>query len=99
MKRYKCVAKCPELDLNNEHHCVFTEGELESIKEYDEEICPCGNREKLILIEDSETKLDRLFKNGWFLVNANTLQVDINDTCETIDNIEEFNNFEIKEDK
>lgn len=99
MKRFKCNANCPELDLNNEHHCVFTEVELESIKEYDEEICPCGNREKLVLIEDAEEKLKKLFDDEWFLVDSKTLKNDINDTCKTIHNIEEFNNYKVLDDK
>jgi hypothetical protein len=54
MKKYKCVANCPELDCNNEKHCTFTESYLSDKREYDREVCPCGNIEKLELIEDSQ---------------------------------------------
>ena len=54
MNKYKCVAYCPELDEDNERHCIFTEGYLEDKREYDEEICPCGNTTKLILIKESD---------------------------------------------
>lgn len=54
MKKYKCIANCPELDCDNEKHCTFTESELESKKEYNEEICPCGNCTKLVLINEED---------------------------------------------
>lgn len=54
MKKYKCIANCLELDCDNEKHCTFTERELEDKKEYDEEVCPCGNRTKLVLINEED---------------------------------------------
>lgn len=32
MKKYKCIANCPELNRDNEHNCIFTERELDSKK-------------------------------------------------------------------
>ena len=57
MSRYICIANCPELDEDNEAHCIFTESYLEGNREYDLEICPCGNTVDLkIIIESEETK-------------------------------------------
>jgi len=64
--------------------------ELEDKREYCIEICPCGNIENLILIESIEEKLEKLFNDGWFLVDSKTLKTDINDGCITINSIEEF---------
>ena len=91
MKNYKCITKCPELDYNNEKHCISTESELEDKKEYCLDICPCGNIENLVLIKSAEEKLEKLFNEGWLLVDSKTLKTDINDDCLTIDNIKEFN--------
>ena len=44
MKRFICIAKCPELNFDKETHCIFTEKEIEDKKEYDLETCPCGNK-------------------------------------------------------
>lgn len=42
MKKYICVAKCPELDCDNSKHCVTTNpNNPSSLYDYD---CPCGNR-------------------------------------------------------
>ena len=50
MKKYKCIANCPELDYKEEIHCIFTEFELDKKHGYDEEVCPYGNYTELILI-------------------------------------------------
>lgn len=41
MKKYICVAKCPELDYKNAKHCV-TENPTQPFPRYDND-CPCGN--------------------------------------------------------
>jgi hypothetical protein len=38
MKKYKCIANCPELDYKDEPHCSFTEFELDRKREYDEDV-------------------------------------------------------------
>ena len=66
MKKYRCIAKCPELDSDNKEHCTFTESYLNGKREYDQEICPCGNVEKLELVKD-EYDMDALYlyNDGW----------------------------------
>lgn len=54
MSKYVCVANCPELDIDNEAHCIFEESYLEDKREYDLEICPCGNTVDLKIIIESE---------------------------------------------
>jgi len=56
MNRYICIANCPELDEDNEAHCIFSESCLEDKREYDLEICPCGNNTDLKIIIESEDK-------------------------------------------
>lgn len=44
-KKYICIAKCPELDVDGSKRCVAT---LEQIREREEmchDYCPCGNQE------------------------------------------------------
>ena len=41
MKKYICVAKCPELDYDNSKHCV-TKNPTQPFPLYDYD-CPCGN--------------------------------------------------------
>ena len=41
MKKYICVAKCPELDYDNSKHCV-TDNPEQPFPLYDYD-CPCGN--------------------------------------------------------
>lgn len=41
--KYKCIAKCPELDCDNIPHCKFeTDNECEALELKNRE-CPCGN--------------------------------------------------------
>lgn len=43
MSKYMCIAKCPELDYDNEKHCeVIINGEEELLELKDKQ-CPCGN--------------------------------------------------------
>lgn len=56
MSRYICIAECPELDTDNEAHCIFSESYLEDKRQYDLEICLCGNSVDLKIIIESEEK-------------------------------------------
>ena len=43
-KRFVCVAKCPELDLDNERHCCGTQKEIDwQYERYEDSGCPVGN--------------------------------------------------------
>lgn len=53
---YRCITKCPELGYSNEKHCIFTKGYLDNKREYDKEICPCGNIIELEEIKDNIIK-------------------------------------------
>jgi hypothetical protein len=46
MKKYICVAKCYELDINGTQHCIATESEIENIKNMYGDYCPCANESK-----------------------------------------------------
>lgn len=41
MNRYVCLAKCPELDIDNLAHCIISQEDLDNDIE-----CPCGNKPK-----------------------------------------------------
>jgi hypothetical protein len=42
-----CISKCPELDFNNEKHCMILQSQYDYYK-VDECFCPCGNKETLL---------------------------------------------------
>lgn len=50
MKKYICVAKCPELDYDNSKHCI-TENPKQPFPLYDYD-CPCGNCPKWEELQD-----------------------------------------------
>ena len=50
-KKYKCVANCPELDLEHHKHCVL-DGETLNSDEYCVNDCPCGNHTKWVDVYD-----------------------------------------------
>jgi len=62
MKKYKCISKCLELDEDNSTHCIVTEEWLKIKNKYCEELCPCGNKEEFILIEEESVKMKELIK-------------------------------------
>lgn len=42
-KTYICVSNCPELDILNEKHCVYSINNQNSLDLFKERECPCGN--------------------------------------------------------
>jgi hypothetical protein len=55
MKKYICVAKCYELDINGTQHCIATESEIENTKNMYGDYCPCANESKWEEIKEAET--------------------------------------------
>lgn len=54
MGKVKCIVeKCPEM---GKERCVFPQKYIDDKKEYDLEICPCGNKVKLIVIEEGNNE-------------------------------------------
>ena len=43
LKKYICIAKCPELDIDGSKHCIATENETKFGTPYNVDYCPCGN--------------------------------------------------------
>jgi hypothetical protein len=50
-KKYKCIAICPELDIEHLPHCTFSEERIKDLDEYGREYCPCGNQTELIEVK------------------------------------------------
>ena len=50
-KKYKCVASCPELDIDNIAHCKLTGREIYDREERIRCDCPCGNNTLWVPIE------------------------------------------------
>lgn len=51
MKKYICIAKCPELDDDNLRHCIATKEQIQEREERLGVYCPCGNEEKWVLLK------------------------------------------------
>lgn len=48
--KYKCVAHCPELDLDGNEHCVLTSGQVVDFYNRYPDGCPCGNTPKWLKV-------------------------------------------------
>jgi hypothetical protein len=53
-----CINKCPELDRDNEKHCMILQSQYDFYRT-DECFCPCGNKEKLLDLDIYEGLEDK----------------------------------------
>ena len=49
--KYRCVAHCPELDLDGNKHCVLTSGQVVEFYNRYPDGCPCGNTPRWLKVD------------------------------------------------